>query len=416
MPITTIAASNETRRRDVDILEVIVKVSERCNIACKYCYFFFGGDDSYKENPAAIKDTTVQQFIGFIEKAVKTHAMRIVRVILHGGEPLLLKKSKMEQLLIGIEQATPGVELQLTIQTNAMLIDEEWIALFSRYKVQVGVSLDGPQDVNDVGRIDKKGRGTYERTMAGVRLLFDAFKRGEILKPGLLCVLNPTVPLPVLYHHFVNELDFRHVDFLLPDSSHESAQSEELAYFPDNLRLLVRLYMSEKKKGVRIRLVDKVIEQFCQPPDFAANHYQEVNARHVVFTVQSNGAIAPDDILRVTDPALMSLDLNVASNSLEDVNANVKLQELVDMAAVAPEACGGCEWVNVCRGGALYHRYSKSRGFNNRSIYCQALKVMHSEVAEMLMRAGMPAEVLEARLLAAPKKAATNPVRALVAS
>src|SRR5690606_6399894 len=83
-------------------LEIILKVAERCNIACRYCYFFFGGDESYKDNPAYIANETIADFAAFIKDAVDVYGIERLRLIIHGGEPLMIKKSRMENLLESI--------------------------------------------------------------------------------------------------------------------------------------------------------------------------------------------------------------------------------------------------------------------------------------------------------------------------
>ena len=61
-----------------------------------------------------------------------------------------------------------------TIQTNATLIDEEWAAFFKENGFLVGVSIDGPKEIHDTYRVDKGGKGSFGRVMAGLLHLRDA--------------------------------------------------------------------------------------------------------------------------------------------------------------------------------------------------------------------------------------------------
>ena len=47
-------------------LHIILKISERCNLACTYCYFFEGGDDSWKKHTPIIKYVTLEKLTAFI--------------------------------------------------------------------------------------------------------------------------------------------------------------------------------------------------------------------------------------------------------------------------------------------------------------------------------------------------------------
>ena len=383
-------------------LQVILKVAERCNIACTYCYFFFGGDDSFKDNPAYISEETTEHFVRFVANARRDYSLERIRIILHGGEPLLLKKPRMRKLLEGLKEAAGDTVLRLTVQTNAMLIDEEWIQLFEEFNVYVGVSLDGPDYLNDRYRLDKSGKGTYDRVMKGVRLLFEAHAQGRIERPGLLSVMNPEFPAATIYQHFVEEIGFRNIDFLLPDDHHDSMTDERRATFVDYVRELVGLYLREERPDVHFRLIDKALVSFNMAPFFYSVLHRFATQKEVTVTVNSAGDIAPDDILRTTDPELMNTGLNVATHSLEDVLKSPELNRLQDDFYKIPTGCQNCDWVQVCRGGELYHRYSSERGFDNPSVYCDALKVLHEEAATAHLMAGRTVESLQKRLETSP--------------
>ena len=93
-------------------------------------------------------------------------------VIWHAGEPLVLPVSYYETAFRAIEALRPpALALRHAFQTNGMLITPEWCALFKDWDVGVGVSIDGPQALHDANRVTRSGRGTFERTVAGMRLL-----------------------------------------------------------------------------------------------------------------------------------------------------------------------------------------------------------------------------------------------------
>ncbi len=325
-----------------------------------------------------------------------------VRIILHGGEPLMLKKADMALLLQSLVDACQGTVLELSIQTNAMLIDDAWIDLFAKYQVYVGISLDGPQPMNDENRIDKRGRGTYERTIIGVRKLFSAYEAGRILRPGVLCVVNPDFPAEEVYQHFVRELGFLNIDFLLPDNNHDTMSAAQREKFDDYMLTLLRLYRAESKSGLQFRFFDKFVKEMTMLPFFRTVLHRFFTQKGVVFTVSSKGDIAPDDILRTTDPRMMQLGLNVATHSLQDVLLDPVLNQLNDYLFTLPKGCQGCDFETVCHGGDLYHRYRSANGFDNPSIYCGTLKKVLAEIAETLVVGGVSIEQLEANLQAQP--------------
>ena len=73
-----------------------------------------------------------------------------------------------------LKELSPVVQLSFKVQTNATLISDEWIDIFSKYNVSVGISIDGPKEYNDVDRVDHKNRGSYDSVRQGIELLQQA--------------------------------------------------------------------------------------------------------------------------------------------------------------------------------------------------------------------------------------------------
>ena len=104
-----------------------------CNLACNYCY----------QNPQ--RDAGNQRMTYDLDK-MKAEALRIGGPFtLFGGEPLLMRFEDLENLFAwGLE--TSGGS---SIQTNGILIEDRHIELFRQYKLSVGISIDGPGQLND---------------------------------------------------------------------------------------------------------------------------------------------------------------------------------------------------------------------------------------------------------------------------
>lgn len=143
----------------------------KCNIQCQYCY----------QNP--------QRDAGNIGHAYDIDAMKAAILqeggpfTLFGGEPLLVRLEDLEQLFAwGLEQFGKN-----GIQTNGALINEEHIRIFKTYKVHVGISIDGPGELNDV-----RWAGTLARTRNTTEATLRAIKRlcNEGIPPSLIVTLH----------------------------------------------------------------------------------------------------------------------------------------------------------------------------------------------------------------------------------
>src|ERR1700689_2556156 len=70
--------------------EFVLKVHSRCDLACDHCYVYEHADQSWRRRPAAIPQETVAKAAERIAEHARDHRLSDVRVILHGGEPLLV--------------------------------------------------------------------------------------------------------------------------------------------------------------------------------------------------------------------------------------------------------------------------------------------------------------------------------------
>lgn len=114
-----------------------------CNLRCGYCY-----QQPQRDARNIRKRYDLQQ----IKQAVLAEEGPFT---LFGGEPLLLPKRDLHDLWAwGLERFGRNA-----VQTNATLIDPDHIEMFRRYRVRVGVSIDGPGQLNDT-----RWHGTLERT------------------------------------------------------------------------------------------------------------------------------------------------------------------------------------------------------------------------------------------------------------
>jgi len=102
----------------------------------------------------------------------------------HGGEPLLIKKADLEEIF-RINHERFG---KAAIQTNGVLVDDDHMAMFKRYNVNVGLSIDGWGRLNDVRKMGNTLRTTLEGTAATLRTLLRLCR--EHRPPGLIICLT----------------------------------------------------------------------------------------------------------------------------------------------------------------------------------------------------------------------------------
>ncbi|MCK8393995.1 chondroitin sulfate/heparin utilization regulation protein, partial [Erwinia amylovora] len=84
----------------------------------------------------------------------------------------MMKKDRFDQMCHILLQCDYGnSRIELALQTHGILVDEEWITLFEKYKVQASIPVDGLRHRNTRHRPDRTGESTYKGTINGLRLL-----------------------------------------------------------------------------------------------------------------------------------------------------------------------------------------------------------------------------------------------------
>lgn len=379
-------------------LNIVFKISERCNLKCDYCYFFFGGDESWKFHPPIVAPDVVESVGAFAARAARDHQLRVITLIFHGGEPLLMPRSKfvtMCEMLRGYEK---GFRFDFGLQTNGVLVDAGWIDIFERYQISVGVSLDGPREVNDLHRLDFKDRSSYDRTVAGLRRIQDAAALGRMPEPGLLSVINPAADGSRVYRHFVHDLGVTQMSFLTPDYTWDSGVQEDIITGVERFMLTsLRAWLADKNPKIRIRLFSELLAAMTNAHAMELVQTYRDDYRNII-SISSNGDLGPEDTLKTLDPRFRLLGLNVAANDLWELIHSEVWREQADAASVKPDGCKDCGWWKVCKAGRPINRYSKSRGFSNASLYCSGLKEMYAEIGAFLVRNGTPLSEITLRL------------------
>lgn len=362
-------------------LDLIVKVAEVCNINCSYCYFFNGPDQSFRSHPRYITNSLSASVARFISDAAENGEIDSARIIMHGGEPLMMGKRRFRAFCEQFRELAFTIPVGFSIQTNATLIDEEWIDLLDEFGPSVGVSIDGPPEYHDAYRVDHRGRGTHRQTVEGVRMLTAAARAGRIPPVAALCVIDPTRSARVIYRHVVDDLEVNLLDFLLPDGGWDSVDSAYVQAVGDYLSEGLGEWLADDNPGVDIRLFGDIVR-------YALFSGGRVPPSVFVVGVSSDGSIGPDDVYRTVLPHLFAEDnvsLKVQSSSLADYRRVYHDGILSELHTAVPIQCRSCRWSPHCGGGHGGNRFSAEDGFRRQSVYCDALKRVYGEL-EFYMR------------------------------
>lgn len=395
-------------------LDVVLKLAERCNLACPYCYYFEQENNIAELSRALIPEETVVHTAEFLRRGTLELGIGHIYVGFHGGEPTLLPKKRFDRLCTILRESLDDVtKLHLGMQTNGTLIDEEWVELFAKHRVMVGVSIDGPKEVHDRFRPDHRGRGSYDKTVRGLRLLQAAAAEKRIPPTGVLCVANPDLNGQEVIRHFVEELGVHSLNLLLPREGHNSTilqpQEKWIRYFNEVIDYWVS---TRDKKQVRIHLLSEIIMALLSEEYAEMLDYRRSN-RHNIITVSAEGFLGPDDNIMALDKAFCQTDVTVRNTSLAQFFASPMWQSIIRSVDSAPPKCSDCDWYRTCRSGELFNRYAPGASFDQPSVFCETLDSIHSSLAGIAAGRKNGLETMAQVLSTTPRYAANEFFRPL---
>src|SRR5215468_9294293 len=134
-----------------------------CNLDCTYC-FFLSKEMLYPGSSFRMADDLLERYL---RQLIEAHAAAPeVVVAWQGGEPTMMGLDFFRRAVELAETVRrPGQRIVHTIQTNGTLLTDEWGAFFAEHAFLVGISIDGPREIHDGYRVDKGGKGSFDRVM-----------------------------------------------------------------------------------------------------------------------------------------------------------------------------------------------------------------------------------------------------------
>lgn len=189
---------SKRERCDENLQHLVLSVTDRCNLRCKYCLHGAQLDWVRSHGVTSMHATTALTALGyFLDRADESQPPC---VSFYGGEALL-ELDLIEAVVAAGRRHCRGHEIIFAIDTNGLLIDSRAVDLIVREQVFVQVSLDGPGSVHDRNRVTCAGDGTFQRVIEGVERLLDREHRAAD-RLSFVVTMAPPVDLPGLIRFF----------------------------------------------------------------------------------------------------------------------------------------------------------------------------------------------------------------------
>ena len=183
-------------------------VGSICNMDCHYCYYLKKEHLYPRGESFRMPDDILEEYI---VQHIDASPGPVISFSWHGGEPTVLGLDYFRKI-VALQRKHQPSNRRITngIQTNGILIDEDWCRFLAAEGFAVGLSLDGPEEMHDRCRVTKDQKPTHEQAMRGYELL----RQGRIYC-DILCVVHAhNVQYPTQVYRFFKQIKAQYVTFL----------------------------------------------------------------------------------------------------------------------------------------------------------------------------------------------------------
>ena len=386
--------------------QFVLKVHSRCDLTCDHCYMYEAVDQGWRKQPMAMSRATA----GAVGRAIAEHAgengLDLVRIVLHGGEPLLAGVDRLQAIIEAVREpllAMPDPpHLDLRIHTNGVRLDRGFCDLFNKYDVKVGVSLDGDRAANDRHRRYANGNSSHDQVMAALALLRTPPYRH--LYAGILCTVDIANDPETVYRAIAEARPPR-IDLLLPHATWDVppprpdgvARASTLAdpAYAEWLLAIYRLWSAERAP-FRIRLFESIHSTLHGGPPLTEALGM---APGDVLVIETDGSIEQADSLKVAFEGAARTGLRVPDHPLSAAAENERVVARRSGPDGLAAQCLACPVLASCGSGLFAHRYrgaaaDPAAAFRNPSVYCADLLTLIQTIQRTERTRAAAAELL----------------------
>ena len=329
------------------------------------------------ESYGIMNDETMELLI----KKALDYADNTCTFAFQGGEPTLAGLEYYKKFVEVVKKyKTKRININYSIQTNGVAIDEDWAMFLADNNFLTGISLDGYKDVHDSSRIDAGGMGSFNKAMSAINL----FNRFQV-EYNILCVVNSYTARHVnKVNNFFKKNNFKYLQFIpcldplneVPGMNDFSLTPERYEHF---LKNLFDEWYNDIIKGniTSIRYFDNLVGILMGYPPESCGMSGVCSA---YFVVEADGGVYPCDFYVLDEWRLG----NIRNDYFYDFLNSEKAKEFVEVSKYIDPSCRECSFYNLCRGGC---RRSREPFIDSRpalNYYCSSYKAFFEYASNRL--------------------------------
>ena len=363
---------------------LIKPASANCNMDCKYCFYKCLSSHREEYSKGFMKEETLETLV----REAIAYADGSLTFAFQGGEPTLAGLDFFQKA-VELQQKYNNKKLQIenTIQTNGLLIDEKWARFLGEHRFLVGLSLDGPKKMHDRYRKDATGQDTFGRIMHSVQLL----EQYHVDYNVVTVVTNDTAKQASFLYKFWKRNHYPFVQFIpcMDEIKRQDGTQERSIYAvePEQYgKFLCELFDLWYADFVAGEAMD--IRMFSNLAQMAAGYPAEEcgmnGCCNCYFVVEGDGSVYPCDFY-----CMDAWKLGTVNDGFVQMKTSEKAKAFVGASRPVCAACQECPHFSLCRGGCRRWREPFVDGKPGLNQLCSAYRMFFAHAAERMERLGV---------------------------
>lgn len=339
-------------------MQIIVKLTTNCNLNCIYCS---EGD----KKAVTLKKEMLFKAIDELPLLLDKINDKNITLLWHGGEPLSVGKEYLTEVMQYATEKLKNYHIKFLIQTNGTLIDDEWISIFCKFKVGIGISLDGYKELHDNNRLTKNGEATFDLIVKNMQKLKNAG-----VNYGTLMVLNTSSQINMeALTKCIEEYDL-HPKIHSVIACGRASEVDSVAVYENYVELMKELYRycMESDRNIIMEPLNELMDTILGVDSV---HECSFNGSCGVSFI----CIYADGSAGFCGRAEHEKD-DFTYGSLEDKNL-LELYESVNAQRIRSRQqylkehdCYGCNYWHLCHGGCAFEAVTATGSLYSKYVNC----------------------------------------------
>ena len=362
-----------------------------CNLDCEYC-FYLDKEELYPNTRSFRMTDEVLE--NYVRQYIESQQVNEITFAWQGGEPTLMGVDFFRRAVEYQQKyRRVGTRIQNTFQTNATLLNDEWCKFFKQNNFLIGISIDGPPELHDKYRYDKRGRPSSDDVLRGLRFL-----QKHQVDCNVLCVVNShNADYPLEVYRYFKELGAQFMQFIPAvervGEKGVTDRTVRAAQYGKFLCAIFDEWVVNDIGKIFVQIFDVALEAWLgYQPSLCIFNETCGNA----MAIEHNGDLYSCD--HYVDPEYFLG--NVMDTPMEAlVESTFQRKFGTDKRDTLPQYCLDCEVRFVCNGGCPKNRFIKTpSGEDGLNYLCAGYKEFFNHIDRPMkmmaaaLQAGRPAD------------------------